>query len=195
MGTRTAAADFAQRSARVYERQLREQLRDHGTPEIDPEDAGRRAAMFTASGQAWADDVGPFYDTDGARAALGGVTKQAVSQRVTAGRLLGLRLASDGSGRNRMVYPVWQFRDSVLRALPAVLDAAGYRPDRPVTGWAIAAWLTSPDPDLQGMAPVVLLEAGHPERVLSAAPEMAASLGVGERAAAQAAARTEAART
>lgn len=84
-----------------------------------------------------------------------------------------------------MVYPVWQFRDSVLRALPAVLDAAGYRPDRPVTGWAIAAWLTSPDPDLQGMAPVALLEAGHTGRVLSAAPEMAASLGVDERAAAR----------
>ncbi|MGH9380722.1 MAG: hypothetical protein ACRD2Z_08935 [Thermoanaerobaculia bacterium] len=191
MAARTAAADFAERSARIYERQLREQLLRHGTPEIDPEDAGRRAAMFTASGQAWANDVGPFYDTDGARAALGGVTKQAVSQRVTAGRLLGLRLASDGSGRDRMVYPAWQFRDSVLRALPGVLQAAGYSAERPVMGWTIAAWLTSPNPELGGMTPVKLLAAGHADRVVSAAAEVAVSLGVDERAAVRAAARAE----
>jgi hypothetical protein len=191
MVTRTAAADFAHRSARAYERQLRQQLGRQGTPEIDPEVAGRHAAMFTTSGLAWTDDVGPFYDTDGARAALGDVTKQAVSQRVTAGRLLGLRLASEGLGRARVVYPVWQFRQSVLRALPAVLRAAGYDPDRRVTGWTIAAWLTSPDPGLDGMTPVKLLEAGHADRVVSAAAEVAVSLGVDERAAARAAARVE----
>lgn len=184
----TTVDEFAQQSARVYERHLREQLRRHGTLGVDPEDAGRRAAIFTVSGQAWADEVGPFYDTDGARVALGGVTKQAVSQRVSAGRLLGLRLASDGSGRDRLVYPVWQFRDAVLRPLPAVLDAAGYRPDRPVTGWTVAAWLTTPAPDLRGMTPVALLAAGHTEPVLAAAAEVAASLGHDERAAVEAAA-------
>lgn len=191
MADRTAAPDFAQRSARAYERQLRQQLPRHGTPESDPEEAGRHAAMFTAAGLAWANDAGPFYDTDGARAALGGVTKQAVSQRMTAGRLLGLRLAPDWSGRERLVYPVWQFRDSVLRALPAVLRAAGYTVDRRVTGWTIAAWLTSPDPEFNGMTPLKLLETGHADRVLSAAADIAVSLGVDERVAAQAEARVE----
>ncbi|MGH3442361.1 MAG: hypothetical protein ACRDUY_10045 [Nitriliruptorales bacterium] len=191
MATRTTAAEFAERSARVYERRLREQLLRYGTPETDPEDAGRRAAIYAASGQAWANDVGPFYDTDGARAALGGVTKQAVSQRVGAGRLLGLRLASDGSGRHRMVYPVWQFREAILRALPAVLQAAGYSAERPVAGWTIATWLTTSDPELDGMTPLRLLEAGHVSRVMAAAGEVAASLGVEERAAVEAAERAE----
>ena len=115
-------------------------------------DAGPPA--WLAAGTAWATDVGPFYDTAGAQAALDGVSKQAVSQRLTAGRLLGLRLAPDGTSRERLVYPVWQFVPTVLRHLPAVLAAAGFDPERPTTGWTIATWLTSPHPAFAERSPL-----------------------------------------
>lgn len=175
--------DFATRSAAAYRRQLLEHLTEHGVPEVDPEAAGRHAAAITAAGQAWADDAGPFTDTAGARVALGGVSKQAVSQRLRERRLLGLQLASDGSARNRIVYPLWQFRPGVLRVLPTVLAAAGFDPDRPVSGWTIAAWLTAADDEFGGNSPVDLLEAGHRDRVLAAAAQVRESLGVDERAA------------
>lgn len=178
--------DYVARSVGAYEEQLSAQVERYGPPQVDPEVAGRRAAIMASAGQAWAADAGPFYDTEGARSALGGVSKQAVSQRVAGGRLLGLRLASDGSGRERLVYPVWQFHPEVLRHLPAVLSTCGYDPGRPVTGWTIAAWLTTAASDLQDLAPVTLLRAGQPTSVLAAAGEVAASLGVAERAAATA---------
>ena len=190
MSPTTPSADYARRSAEAYERHLREQAERHGTPELDPEMAGRRAAALTAAGQAWADDAGPFFDTEGARAALGGVSKQAVSQRVGERRLLGLRLAPDGSGQRRLVYPAWQFRPGVLRHLPAVLDAAGYDPRRAVTGWAIAAWLTTPDDRVDGLTPVELLQADHLAPVLAVAREVRASLGTDERSAVVPAERT-----
>lgn len=180
MGSTLAPEEYARRSAAAYERYLLEHLERHGAPEGDPEEAGRRAAATASAGQAWAADAGPFYDTDGARTALGGVTKQAVSQRVREQRLLGLRLAADG-GRARLVYPAWQFRPAVLRHLPAVLAAAGLDPERPVTGWTVAAWLTSPDPDLDGLTPVELLQADRPDPVITAAGEVRASLGTDER--------------
>lgn len=188
MSSSLSPGDYAARSAAAYRRQLLEHLTEHGVPEGDPEAAGRHAAALTAAGQAWADDAGPFTDTAGARAALGGVSKQAVSQRLRDGRLLGLQLASDGTARDRIVYPVWQFRPGVLGALPAVLSAAGFDPDRPVSGWTIAAWLTTADEGLGGLAPVELLEAGHRDRVVAAAAEVRAALGVDEREAVAAAA-------
>lgn len=139
--------------------------------------------MFVAAGLAWADDVGPFLDTDGVRAALGGVTKQAVSQRMNARRLLGLRLAEDGSGAVRLVYPAWQFRPGILDLLPEVLAAAGYSPGRATTGWTIATWLTTSHPGLGGMTPVQLLAARRGKQVVVLARQVADSLGVAERAA------------
>lgn len=103
--------------------------------------------------------AGPFTDTEGVRKLLGGVTKQAVSQRLRQRRLLGLSLAADGTARDRLVYPLWQFRPSVLRALPKVLAAAGFDPDRPVTGWRIAHWLTNTSDVLGGFAPIGLFHA------------------------------------
>lgn len=182
MPTRTSA-DYAARSAVAYERRLRVLLERDGIPATAPEAAGERAAMLAAAGPAWAQDVGPFFDTDGARVALGGVTKQAVSQRVASGRLLGLRLASDGTARPRLVYPAWQFEPEVIYHLPRVLSSAGFDPTRPVTGWTIAAWLTTSTSDDGGARPLDLLRAGHAAAVERLAAEVAASLGVEERAA------------
>ncbi len=178
------AAEYARLAAAAYEHELRDQIERHGTPQADAESTGRRAAALSVAGQAWDEQAGPFYDTDGARSALGGVSKQAVSQRVREGRLLGLRLAADGTSRDRLVYPAWQFRPTVLRHLPDVLAAAGYDPRRDVTGWTIAAWLTTASPDLDAVAPLALLEAGHVDATVAAAGEVRSSLGSDERAAA-----------
>jgi hypothetical protein len=185
MPTASEVDNYTREAASAYRARLREEVDRHGVPELDPRVAGERAAVLTAAGEAWNAEVGPFYDTAGVRAALGGVTRQAVSERTRKRRLLALVLTSDGSRQDRIVYPAWQFRPGVLRRLPAVLSAAGYDPDRPVSGWTIAAWLTQPDPALGGLAPLALLEAGHPDAVLVLAREVRASLGVDELAAAR----------
>lgn len=184
MESPTQGTDYAARAARAYERVLREQVAHYGSPPTPPEVAGQRAAVLATAGQAWSHDIGPFHDSAGAAIALGGITKQAVSQRVQAGRLLGLRLAPDGTHRERLVYPVWQFHPTVLTHLPAVLQSAGYDPHRAVTGWVIAAWLTTPDPALGHRTPVQLLRAGHADQVTALASEVARSLGAQERRAA-----------
>jgi Protein of unknown function (DUF2384) len=181
----TRAATTIERSVRAFEDELRQQIERFGVIPDDPEALGRRAARTVASGAAWAAEVGPFYDTSGAQAALDGVTKQAVSQRVNGRRLLALRLAPDGTGRDRLVYPVWQFVPSVLRHLPSILAAAGYDPDRATSGWTIATWLTTPDPALSSRSPLELMRADIVQPVLALAVDVALSLGVGERAAAQ----------
>lgn len=177
------AAEYAARSARSYEAELRQRLERLGTPTEPPERAGRRAAVRSLASQRWTDQVGPFHDTAGACAALGDVTRQAVSQRVLAGRLLGLRLATDDGRPGRLVYPIWQFESSVLRHLAEVLVVAGVDATRPVTGWTVAAWLTTSDDSLSKLAPLDLLRAGRLEELLPLAREVAASLGVAERAA------------
>lgn len=176
----TTPEEYASKAAEAYRQRVLADIREHGTPKTDPAEAGVRAAVLTTAGQAWNDEVGPFYDTHGARIALGGVTKQAISDRVSKGRLLALRLAGDGTGRERLVYPAWQFRPAVLRSLATVLETAGYHPGRPVTGWTIASWLTTPEPEL-GATPLELLEAGHLNPLLAAAAEVRATLGVDER--------------
>lgn len=84
-------------------------------------------------------------------------------------------------GPDRLVYPTWQFHTTVLTHLPSVLAAAGFDHDRPVTGWTIAAWLTTPDDALDGMTPRQMLRAGQVDGVLAAAAVVAESVGTDER--------------
>ena len=125
----------------------------------------------------WTDHLGPFLDTEGVSALLHGVSKHAVWQRVRGRRLLALK-----TGSGRLVYPLSQFRDGApLPGLADVLTAAGYDPARPATGWAVASWLATHDPDLGG-TPRALLAAGRLEPVLAAAHDMRVELGTEERA-------------
>lgn len=170
-------------TVKAFEAELRRQVAVHGALAGDPDELGRRAARTVAAGAAWAAEVGPFHDTAGAQAALGGVSKQAVSARATAGRLLALRLAPDGTARDRLVYPVWQFVPSVLRHLPRVLAAAGHDPERASTGWTIATWLTTPDHRIGDRTPLELLRADHVDQVVALASDVAHALGSAERVA------------
>lgn len=184
------AARTIDRSVKAFEAELRRQVAIHGTLAGDPDELGRRAARAVVAGAAWAADVGPFYDTTGAQAALDGVSKQAVSARATAGRLLALRLAPDGSARDRLVYPVWQFVPTVLRHLPRVLAAAGHDPERTTSGWTVATWLTTPHPDLGHRSPLEVLRADHVDPVLALAGDVAHALGAAERTALRAPVRS-----
>ena len=178
------------RSVKAFEDELRRQVAIHGPLTGDPAELGRRAARAVAAGAAWSAEVGPFYDTAGAQEALGGVSKQAVSARATAGRLLALRLAPDGTARDRLVYPVWQFVPAVLRHLPRVLAAAGHEPERDTSGWTIATWLTTPDPRFGDRTPLELMRADHVDQVLAAASDVAHALGTAERSALRSPARS-----
>ena len=175
------ALDFIDRSTEAFREALVEQLHDYPVPESDPVAAGRRAAASVTAGEAWSAANGPFTHTAGAAAALGGVTKQAISQRVASGSVLGLRLAAPAGGHDRLVFPTWQFHPTVLRHLGEVLPSAGFDPQRPVTGWTVAAWLCSPDGELGEMSPLELLRAGQIDAVIRAAADVAESLGVFER--------------
>ncbi len=138
-------------------------------PQLDPAEAGRRAALKAVSGAMWADAVGPFYDTEGVMALLGGVSKQAVNDRVRRHRLLALR-----TGSGRLVYPAAQFDDEhVVDGLGDVLDVLV--PDN-TEAWMVAAWLATPDPELDQRAPFEALRAGVVDDVVQAARELAGAL-------------------
>jgi hypothetical protein len=170
-------SDFVEQATAAYRARLAALVDAYGTPHAEPERLGAQAALLSAASAAWTEQIGPFVDADGARVLLAGVTRQALSQRLRAGRLLGLR-----TGSGRIVYPLWQFGGGgVLPGLSAVLDAAGYDPDRAATGWTLASWLCTDDPDLGGR-PRDLLTAGHLTPVLAAAADVRAELGTDERA-------------
>ncbi len=138
-------------------------------PVLDPVRTGREAALEAMAGSLWNDELGPFYDSDGVRHLLGGVSKQAVSDRVHRHRLLALR-----TGSRQLVYPTFQFDGrAVVKGLADVLTIVA--PDD-VEAWYTASWLTSPDPALGGLSPMRALQAGHDSEVEEAARELAGSL-------------------
>lgn len=95
--------------------------------------------------------VAQSLSTEDVRALLGGISRQAVSERVRNGRLLGARLG----GTLRM--PAWQFGpDGVVAGLPRVLAVLASR------GSAIAAqaWMRAPIPDEGGRSAADLVVDG-----------------------------------
>ena len=138
-------------------------------PQLDPAEAGRRAALKAVSGAMWTDAVGPFYDTEAVMSLLGGVSKQAVNDRVRRHRLLALR-----TGSGRLVYPAAQFHDErVIDGLGDVLDVLV--PDN-TEAWMVASWLSTPDPALGDRTPIAALRAGAVDDVLRAGRELASAL-------------------
>lgn len=173
-----ATQRFIDLASEAFRRRLTELVESAGLPVEAPEPLGDRAGLTAAAGALWTDHAGPFLDSEGAAAILGGVSKQAISQRVHSRRLLALR-----TGSGRLVYPLWQFHNGApLPGLAEVLATAGYDPDLPTTGWTLASWLCTEDPELGG-SPRELLAAGHLEPVLAAAGDLRWELGVDERAA------------
>lgn len=152
----------------AFEAALAELVGDR-SPEIDPTEAGRRAALKAVAGTMWTDAVGPFYDTDGVSALLGGISKQAVNDRVRRHRLLALR-----TGSGRLVYPAAQFDGE--RVVDGLGDVLGVLAPDDTEAWMVASWLTTPDPDLGDRTPVAALRAGDVAPVVAAARQVAAAL-------------------
>jgi hypothetical protein len=172
-------SEFVERATAAFRRRMAGLLESSILPGETPEELGERAGLTAAAASVWSQHVGPFIDSDGVMTLLGGVSKQAVSQRVRSGRLLALRTES-----GRLVYPLWQFPDGgLLDGLAEVLDAAGYDPQRKTTAWTLASWLCTEDAELGG-SPRALLAAGHVDEVLQAARDVRAELGMEETAAA-----------
>ncbi len=108
--------------------------------------------------------MGPFYDTAAVAGVLG-VSVSAVRGRRARGSLLALRTAS-GS----WVYPAWQFDHG--RVLPGLGPVLRVLSDG-VSGWTVAAWLRSPEAELDGRTPLEVLAGGDTDLVLLVASHAA----------------------
>ena len=138
-------------------------------PHVDPLALGRQAALQAIAGQLWSEHLGPLYDTEGVQALLGGVSKQAVSDRVRRHRLIALR-----TGSGRMVYPAFQFeRQAVITGLGEVLSLIAPNDEEM---WLAASWFVTPDPALGDISPIDAIRARLQTLVLDAARDVAASL-------------------
>jgi hypothetical protein len=123
---------------------------------VDPEALGsptevaRRMVATIPQPSPWAKVLGPVYTTGGVRALLGGITRQAVDDRVNRGTLFALTTAD----RHR-VFPAFQFdeKSEPLDGLAEVITRL-----RPLADeWMIASFLTQPAGELEGRSPVVWL--------------------------------------
>jgi hypothetical protein len=119
-----------------------------------------------------ADQVGPFYDTNGVAAVLtppGGTASVDVVEARRRDRTVLALQSADG----HWLYPIWQFRGhDVLEGLPDLLAVFGG-----ASPWSVATWLTTPTVDLDDRTPLQRLEDGGTtdrERVLQLAAHTAA---------------------
>jgi hypothetical protein len=99
------------------------------------------------------DRIGPFYSLNRVSELLGGVSRQAVSERARSHRLLRVT-TSDGV----MVFPAFQFARSQVRTnlvpLFEVLLGSGADP------WTVAYWLTSPLDSFNGRTALEVVDFG-----------------------------------
>lgn len=144
-----------ERTRRAYRGQNRD-ISDLGSPEA----LARRMTATIPLPSPWDEALGPFYGTGQVRRLLGGITRQAVDDRVRRRRLLALRTA-DG----RYVYPTFQFdrQGRVLSGLSQVLRA--FSKDA-VDGWTLAGWLRARQQQLSGSNVVDWLKRGGDEELV-----------------------------
>lgn len=142
-------------------------------PELeDPESLGRAAALTLARPGLWEEQLGPLLTGAQARGLLGGISREALSQRVRRGTLLALR-----DERGRVRYPLVQFDEeegAVRGEIPTLVRA--FR-ERELSGWELAAFLTTAQPELGNDSPAGWMRAGgEPELLLAVAREAAERL-------------------
>jgi hypothetical protein len=132
--------------------------------------AGLLAAVPQFDGP-WGPAIGPVYRTDQVRALLGGVSRQALNDRVKRSTLLALK-TRDGA----TVYPAWQFADrKVLPGLAEVLKVfTADEHGEIVDGWTLASWLRTGLDELDGGSVADRLLAGDAAAARQAASHAAA---------------------
>lgn len=167
--------EFVTQATREFERELTRVVATHERAGRsanvvlgDPRAFAERAVHATApAASPWDELAGPFLRSDGVQSRLG-ISRQAVAAKAARRRLL-RTITADGEH----LYPLWQFTGGQLvDGLPELLALF---PESSVDGWTLAAWLRSPDPDLQE-PPLDALTRGEREKVRAVARTAARSL-------------------
>lgn len=133
-----------------------------------PEELARRMVATIPQPSPWVKAVGPVYTTSGVRAMLGGVSRQAIEDRINRGTLFALTTAD-----RRRVFPVFQFDDrgtpvDGLADVLAVLKPAA-------DDWTVASWLHHPQRALGRRSPIRWLRDGRDRKRLDALVHATAS--------------------
>lgn len=162
----TVTATSSERAASAYKRELDA----IGVELEDAEEAGRRAALITASDQVWRDQLGPLYSTRQVSVLMGN-TKQAVSELTRRRRLLALP-----SRQGPPLYPAFQFgRDG--RPLAGIAEVIEILEPVVATPFTIASFLSTAQAALEAETPARWLRRRRPlEPVLATARRQAARL-------------------
>lgn len=133
----------------------------------DPTQIAEKMIATLASGHAYSNISGPFYDTGGLARWLG-ISRQAVHQKAGKHALLACPTVDGGT-----VYPAWQFlpNGATIPALAAVLSILADGTD---DAWIIAQWMQARSDLLDGHSPSDwLCSDGDPQRVLVMARDVA----------------------
>ncbi len=162
----TVTVTSSERAASAYKRELDA----IGVELEDAEEAGRRAALITASDQVWRDQLGPLYSTRQVSVLMGN-SKQAVSELARRKRILAL-----SSRRGPPLFPAFQFgRDG--RPLPGIPQVIAILAPVVATPFTIASFLSTAQAALEGQTPARWLKRRRPlEPVLASARRQAARL-------------------
>lgn len=101
------------------------------------------------AGGAWERALGELLTSAEARILLGGVSREALRKRVLSGSVLALRDEAD-----LIRYPRWQFDAANSAPFGAIKDLNEIFDEAGLDGWTLAAFATSPQPELDERAPV-----------------------------------------
>ncbi len=139
----------------------------------DLAEIGRQAGEAAAAAATWRERLGDTLDTETVVRLLG-VTRQALDSRKRTGSVVAL----PGSGTSH--YPAWQFdtsgpRPVVRDIMLGIVTAFRERLDDP-SPFTIAAWATSPQPELEDRTPADWVLAGGADEPVVAAARRAAHL-------------------
>lgn len=132
---------------------------------------GRHAGRQAAAALAWQSRVGDIMDTEQVTLLLG-ISRQALDSRKRTGSVLAL----PGAGTTH--YPTWQFDTNGARAtvrpITVRIVTAFREAINDVSPFTIAAWATSPQPELNGRTPADwILRNGSDEPVVCSAQRTA----------------------
>lgn len=130
---------------------------------------GRNAAEQVIAAAAWDEVIGERLDTTEVREMLR-VSRQALAKRQQSGSLIALE------GLRTSWYPAWQFdrEQRCIRPAVAKIVAAFRRHLDEADPVLIAAWATTPQPDLSGRTPAHWLSDGRDNEQLVRAASRAA---------------------
>jgi hypothetical protein len=172
---RSADREFVAEATREFKQALSRVVAEHeragrGARAVlgEPRSFAERAVHASAPvASPWDDLVGPFLRSEGVRARLQ-ISRQAVAAKAARRRLL-RTVTIDGEH----LYPLWQFDGDHL--VTGLAEMLALFPEQSVDGWTLAAWLRTPDPDLDE-APLDVLARGELDRVHAVAHTAARAL-------------------